>query len=55
MKFTFEVGDVKTAFLEGDKSERDRNVVELPGSGPVALAVTKRTRGVRVGQRRVPR
>ena len=25
-KFTFEVGDVKTAFLQGDKAERDRNV-----------------------------
>ena len=30
MKFTFEVGDVKTAFLQGDKSEKDRNVYLEP-------------------------
>ena len=30
LKFTFEVGDVKTAFLQGDKSEKDRNVFLEP-------------------------
>ena len=30
MKFTFEVGDVKTAFLQGDKSEKDRDVYLEP-------------------------
>ena len=29
-KFTFEVGDVKTAFLQGDKAERGRNVFLEP-------------------------
>ena len=30
MNFTFEVGDVKTAFLQGDESEKDRNVYLEP-------------------------
>ena len=31
-RFTFEVGDVKTAFLQGDKAEKDRNVFLEPTS-----------------------